>query len=84
MSVMSICDIKRYGTVLHLAREEREVYIIRSYKEGIIRKLANKRLKFIKLIFSKGLSSKFYRIIGLRTRLNYKDEVILAFVNIFN
>ncbi len=40
--ILSICYIECGRTALHFAREERKVYILYIYKEGVIDKIANK------------------------------------------
>jgi hypothetical protein len=84
MSILSICDIECRSAVLHFVRQEREVYIVRSYKVRSIRKFANKELKPVKLILYKGLSSEFYRIVGLRTLTSDRNRIISAFISIFD
>ncbi len=84
ISVLPVCDIERRGTALYFARQEREIHIIRGYKERGVYKLANEKLKLIKLIVGEDLSSKSHGIVGLWTRFSYKDKIISAFVDIFN
>ena len=36
MSVLLVCDVECRGAVFHLASQEREVYIVYGYEEGLV------------------------------------------------
>ena len=36
MSILSVCDIERCGAALHLAREEREVHVVRGHEARLV------------------------------------------------
>lgn len=65
ISVLLIGDVKRYSTVLHFAREKREVYLVGyDEKRGIING-ADKGIELVKLLIYKRGSPKSNRIIRL-------------------
>lgn len=69
MSILPICDIKRYRTTLHFAGYEREVHVVGGHEERTVREVADKGFESFELIFRERLPPEPYRVVWLWTTL---------------
>lgn len=84
MSILSVCDIQCYSTILCFTGKEREVYRVHGYKERSFCELANERLNPFELIFCERLPPKRYGVVGLWAGLGDGDGIVLAFIHTFD
>lgn len=66
VSILLICYIESRGAILHLAYEERKVYLVGCDEKGDIIDTIDKRIELVKLLVYKCGSSEFNREIRLR------------------
>jgi hypothetical protein len=84
MSVLTIGDVQRTGSIFGLAYEEWKPHPLRSHEEGGVCKAANARLQFLTLVLGECRRSKPNRIIWLRPSISKRNRLVPAFINAFD
>ena len=86
MSILSVCDIECCGATIHLAREKREVHVVRGHEERLVTgdEVTNEGSKLVELIFGKCLTLESHRVVGLRAGASQGKGVVPALVGAVN